>query len=187
MARMYPVNFIWREMHDAATGELRMVMVPEPKYANLARRQFHPGETYPLVVLEPRSRASHSHFFAALHDAYVNLPETISARWQNQEHFRKYLLIETGWFDEEEFRFDSALYAKRFATFYRKEKGADYVRIIIPKSSPTTVIIQTAKSQSAAAMGKKDFTDSKRDVLDLAASFVGTTAAELHKQAGLSP
>src|ERR1700686_3330797 len=103
MARIYPVSMTWQEMHDARTGELRWVMVPVPKFADLARRQFYPNEEYCLVILEPRSRASHSQYFAALHDAYANLPERISARWQSQEHFRKWLLIECGWFDEEEF------------------------------------------------------------------------------------
>ena len=186
MARIYPVNMVWQEMHDARTGELIWVMVPLPKFKNLAQRQFHPGEEYPLVILEPRSRASHSQYFAALHDAYQSLPEKISARWQSQEHFRKWLLIETGWFDEEEFNFDSQLYAKRFAAFYRKEKGNDYVRIINPTSAPKKIIIQSAKSQSAAAMGKTEFEESKRDVLDLAANLIGTKTSELKRHAGRS-
>ncbi len=169
--RMLPVVFRWQDGH----------MVPEARYEKVARRQFAADEDYPMVVLEARSRASHNHFFASVDDAWHNLPEDIAIRWPTAEHLRKWVLVETGWFDEKDFNCESPARAKELAAFIRKV--AEYARIIVHGKQ---VIVREAKSQSEAAMGKEMFQKSKRDVLDLLAAMIGTTRGTLSKEAGRS-
>ena len=166
---MVPVVFDFSEIQPA-DGELILAMIPQARYAKIAKRQFSLGDEYPLVVLEARSRASHNHFHAAIHEGFTNLPEGIAVRFPTENHLRRWVLIETGWFDEKEFDCETAALARRLAAFVRTQ--TEYARISIHGSK---VIVREAKSQSAAAMGKQAFEDSKRDVLDYLATMIGTT------------
>lgn len=181
--RIYPVTFVWRSVDvvDNESGEATraMAMVPLARYDNVSKRQYHPGEEYPLVPLEARSRASHSHYFAALNDYFDNLPHSVAARWPTAEHFRKWCLIETGWFDESEIDCANEQCARQTAVLMRSFD--EYARISVhgPK-----VIIRRAKSQSAVAMTKEPFEKSKNDVLELAAQFVGVPVGQMKREAG---
>lgn len=182
---MRPVVFDWREVDVIdADGEMTRtkVMVPQRRYGNVAATQYELGEEYPLVVLEARSRASHSHYFAVLAEGFKNLPENISARWLTSEHYRKWALIECGWFTEKEIDFGSSSYAKRAAILLHDEFD-EFARIFQPNNG-SKLIVRRAKSQSAAAMGKDAFQKSKTDVLDLLASMVGVDTETLKRQAG---
>ena len=170
-AKMRPVLFQW-------SGE---AMIPEARFMPLCDRQFVVGENYPLLPVEERSMASHNQFFAAVHDGWMNLPENISVRWPSAEHLRKWCLIETNFFNESDFDFETEEQALRFAVFYRKVD--DYARIY-PHGKK--IIIRVAKSQSKAAMGKETFQASKTAVLDLIESMVGVKSGTLNKEAGKS-
>lgn len=182
--RIYPVNCKWTEVEitdaDGISSRL-MAMVPTPRYAKLAERQYHPGEEYPLVPLEARSRASHSHYFAALTDGFHNLPESVAARWPSADHLRKWLLVETGWFNESEIDCASPATARQTAVLMRSFD--DYARISVHGSK---VIIRRAKSQSASSMGKDAFEKSKKDVLNLLEEIIGSGRGSLMRQAGRS-
>lgn len=190
--KMLPVVFLWESVettnHDGVV-ERRMAMVPLRRYEKVAQRQFVEAEEYPLVVLETRSRASHNAYFAQVNDAFDNLPEDIQARWQNPNHLRKWTLIQLGWYDENEINWDTPIDAMRCARMYRQwdeklpQNERDYARIWCPSNS-TKVIVRVAKSQSASAMGKQAFEDSKRAVLDYLSDVLGVKLSALKKQAG---
>lgn len=180
--KIYPVVFHWLDV-DVADQQGVMhatkAMVPIARYVNTAARQYHEGEEYPLVIMETRSRASHSQYFAALNDGFHNLPEKIAVRWPTAEHLRKWLLIETNWFDEAEIDCASPKHATQTAALIRSFD--DYARISVHGAK---VIIRRAKSQSIAAMGKQPFEASKKEVLDLLESFIGVSRGSLRKEAG---
>lgn len=191
--KMLPVVFDFTEI-TSLEGEVLTVMVPQARYAKVAARQFQQGEAYPLVVLETRSRASHNQFFAAVQDGFDNLPEDLAGLaermnfktippggWVDANHLRKWALCETGWCDVSPFDFDTKEQAMRLAKFYRAQDL--YAQIIV---RGTHVVIKIPKSQSAAAMAKQPFEDSKRAVLDLIESMVGVKRGTLKKQAGKS-
>ena len=46
-----------------------------PYQAKLADERFVVGERYAMVEHHERSSASHAHYFATLHDLWLNLPE----------------------------------------------------------------------------------------------------------------
>lgn len=184
--RILPVVFNYREVQDRETGEIITAMVPQSRYAKVAKRQYVLGEEYPLVPLEARSRASHSAYFAQINEAFDNLPESIAARWPSAEHLRKWLLVETGWFEEKEYDFDTERDALRLANFIRTED--EYARIFKTQVGPKKwkVIVRRAKSQSAASMAKQAFEDSKKAVLDALEHEIGLARGQLKKHAGRS-
>lgn len=167
--RIVPVNMVWRDVEiadDDGVSTKCKAMVPLARFHNVCARQYADGEEYPLVPLEPRSRKSHNHYFAAIHEAFQNLPENIAARWPSEEHLRKWALCEVGICDETTFRFDKPEDAILLARQYRRNARDDYVHITVSKST-STVILRWAKSQSVAAMGKEAFQESKKAVLEL--------------------
>ena len=196
MTRILPCVFRW-QLVDVVDedGEVhrRKAMVPLPCYDNLAARQYRDGEEHPMVILEPRSRASHSQYFASISDAFDNLPEDLAGiaaqlgiktmspgGFTDPEHLRKWALCETGWCEIAEFDFDAKEEATRLAKFYRRQDSFASITV----RGGTHVTIKTPVSQSAAAMDKEAFEKSKRDVLDLLASIIGVARVQLEREAG---
>lgn len=149
-------------------------MFPVGRFARECDRHFVVGETYRLVEHQDRSRASHDHFFAAIHDAWENLPEHIAARIPTPDHLRKFALIRTGYADQRQLVASSKAEARRLAAFVRP---MDEYAIVSVEGCVVTVF--TAQSQSMKAMGKSRFQASKQAVLDWVANLIGTTPAAL--------
>lgn len=164
-----PIRCLW-------DGE---AFVPERRFGPLCDRHFIVGEAYPLVVQEQRSQASHSHYFAALHDAWANLPEHLAERFVTAEHLRRYALIKAGYRDERTIVAASKAEALRLAAFVRPMDEFAVVTV-----SEAVVTVYTAKSQSLRAMGRADFQASKDAVLGIVADMIGTAPATLRREAG---
>lgn len=184
MAKIYPVTFKWQQVEIVdpdGVSVRRKAMVPLARYGNVADRQFHDDEEYTLVPLEARSRASHNAYFAAIHEGFQNLPEKIAARWPTEEHLRAWLLVETGWCDEMDVELASEDEARKLVRRTRSE--SPYARI---HHNGRRVLVRYPKSQSAAAMSKQAFEDSKRDVLELLEHLIDVPKDSLKKEAGKS-
>jgi hypothetical protein len=177
-----PIAYVWREVEYVSDdGEIQrgFAQVPLARYHNLAASQFDEGEEYLLEEIEPRSMKSHRHFFVMVKEHFDQLPERLSERWPTPEHFRKWCLCETGWYDEKEFELASKRQAMALGTFIRTEDS--FARIIIRDAR---VLVLKAKSQSLKAMGRKDFEASKKDVLALAEEFTGIPTSTMKREAG---
>lgn len=165
----YPLLFQW-------SGE---AMVPASRHwAREADRQFVFGETYRLVEHQERSAATHGHYFAALSEAWQNLPEAVAERFPSAEHLRKFALIKTGYADSRQFVASSKAEARRLAAFMKTPD--EYVMVTVNEA---VVTVWTAQSQSMRAMGKKGFQESKQAVLDYVASLLGVNADQLSANA----
>lgn len=164
MSDLAPQLFVW----DAG----RSVMVPVRRA--LADKTYVDGESYRLGVIEERSANSHSHYFAALNEAWMNLPDDMAERFPTVEHLRKYALIQAGFRDERSIACASKAEALRIAAFI---KPMDGYAVVIVREAVVTVL--TAKSQSMKAMGKEDFQQSKQKVLDLVSVMIGVTPDDL--------
>jgi hypothetical protein len=138
------------------------VMRPLARFAKLADKQFVVGLTYPMVVAEERSIASHRQYFAALHEYWLNLPEPEAERFPTEEHLRKWCLIKAGFADERSIVCSSKAEALRLAAFI---KPMDTYSVVDVREA--TIRVYTAQSQSMRAMGKKDFQASKQAVLEI--------------------
>lgn len=164
-----PIFFHW-------DGE---AMVPLARFAKLADQEFVVGLDYPLVVQESRSRASHNHFFAAVEEAWRNLPEHIAEQYPNSDKLRKHALIRAGYRDERSIACASKAEAQRVAAFVKPMD--DYAIVLVTEA---VVTVYTAKSQSLRAMGRKVFQESKDAVLAVLADMVGVQPVDLQREAG---
>jgi hypothetical protein len=162
-----PISFSW-------DGE-----VMRPKVPRLADRFYVVGEDYRLVVLEERSAASHSHYFAALNEAWKNLPEDMAEEYPTVDHLRKRTLIRCGYRDERSIVCASKAEAQRVAAFVKPFD--DYAIVVAVES---VVRVYTAQSQSMRAMGKARFQESKDQVLGMVAEMVGVKVDQLKREAG---
>lgn len=167
------VTFRW----DATNG----VMVPLPRFGNVCARQYVDGEEYPLEIVQVRSRASHSHYFASLYGIWENLPDEIAKRFPTADHLRRDALVHEGYYTEKMFACESPGHARNLAGFIRKVDG---FAVIVIKANVVQVL--EAKSQSLAAMGKQEFEESKKAVLDRCSAMIGVTAAEAKKEGARS-
>ena len=147
-----------------------------PLRPRAADREYVVGEVYTLVPEELRSSASHRHFFAAVHEAWQNLPEDMADRFPTSEHLRKWALIKAGYRDERTIACSSKAEALRIAAFI---KPMDSYAVVVVREK--TVVCLTAKSQSARAMKKKEFQESKDAVLRVLSELLGVSTDELRK------
>lgn len=143
------------------------------------RSAFAPGERYRVQLVEDRSMASHRAYFAAISEAWLNLPDGAYDEFQSPEMLRKKALIRAGYADERTFVCASKAEASRMAAFMRP---MDEYAIVSVKEA--TVTVWTAKSQSVKAMGRKEFQRSKDAVLNVISGLIGVDVETLHQNAG---
>ena len=157
------------------TGE---AMVPARGFQRRADAAFVVGETYRLEPVEDRSAASHRHYFAAINEAWANLPEHMAERFPTPEHLRKWCLVKTGHADSRQIVASSKAEALRLAGFIRPMDEYAVVSV-----ADAVVTVWTARSQSVKAMGKAAFQQSKDDVLRVLSELIGVEPAALRKHA----
>lgn len=141
----------------------------------LATERFGDGEVILVATEHERSMRSHRHYFAMLHDLWVNLPERYATeQWaQSIEHLRKYALIRCGYSETTTFVCSSAAEAARWAANMRP---IDEFSIVLAKGA--TVVRYAAQSQATKVMGSKVFAKSKEDVLGFVEELVRDAAPE---------
>jgi hypothetical protein len=152
-------------------------MQPTRGFARLADQEFVIGEVYTLAEVDAsRSMASHRHYFAAVYDAWLNLPELDAERFPTADHLRKYALIRAGYCDSREIVCSSKAEAVRLGAFVKPMDPYALVAV-----SGSCVRVYTAKSQSAKAMGRKVFQESKDAVLGVLAGMIEVSKEQLLK------
>lgn len=143
-----------------------------------AAEMFGPGEVVNLQAVEDRSAASHRHYFAAINEAWQNLPEGMAPHYPSPEHLRKRALIQAGYADCQSFAASSRREAVKLAAFL---VPVDPFSLVTLEGS--TVTRWTAQSQSQRAMGKQVFQESKEAVLGVLADMIGVTPDTLQRAA----
>lgn len=141
-----------------------------PFWARKADQHYVIGEKYDLTVHQARSSKSHRHYFVAVHQAWLNLPEDLADQFPTDEHLRKYALIKAGYCDSTTLVCESRADAVMASTFIR---AFDSGSIIVAKDNVVTRY--TAKSQSEKAMGNEEFNSSKQRVMEVLAGMIGVT------------
>lgn len=153
-------------------------MIPARGFAKRCDAEFTIGMAYNLEAVEQRSAKSHAHYFAAINEAWQNLPEDQADRFPTSEHLRKWCLIRAGFAEQRQIVAASKAEAQRLAAFV---KPMDSYAVVTVRDAVVTV--WTAESQSQRAMGKERFQASKTAVLELLALMIGTDPVELGRAA----
>lgn len=164
---MTPILFSWDGEVMRPVGHV---------WAKRADKEFVIGEAYTLDQHFERSTASHRQYFAAVNEAWKNLPEALAADFPSMEHLRHYALIKAGFCDSNTLVCSSKAEAIRVAAFIRPNDEYSIVTV-----SGLTVTRFVAKSQSYRAMPGGEFERSKEAVLGIVSAMIGTTPAELKK------
>ena len=152
-------------------------MVPKRGFAKRCDELYVVGEYYLLEPREDRSMRSHKQFFAAIHEIWMNLPLERAALHPTPEHLRHWLLIVTGYRNQSVIVAANPGEARKIAALATR---AD--KFVVTQIDGSIVTINTAESQSLAAMKKDRFEASKRACLDEGAALIGKTreAVEAH-------
>ena len=135
------------------------------------------GEVLTWEEIKTRSINSHSHYFASVHDAWLNLPEQYAMEFPNDTALRKFALIKTGYCKTHKMVAINNSEAIKLASFMQSLEEYSICEV-----TGNVVTVWTADSQKYRAMGKKLFQKSKDDVLTFLSQFIGTDIATL-KQA----
>lgn len=154
---------------------------PIPRFMKLFHEQFAEGEEIPLDKVQQRSMASHNHYFAALHEGYMNLAEEFAQEFDSEEHMRHWCLCKEGFCTSTRWVMNTADDARQLREALKKADAATIVGV-----SGNVATVYHPFSQSMATMGKEAFEASKQAVLARVASMANTTPAELKKNAGRS-
>ena len=149
------------------------------RFLKLADEQHGQGEVVNLAPVEDRSAASHRHYFAAIREAWMNLPEHLADRYPTPESLRHAALNRAGHCDVETFVASSKAEAMRMAGFLRSGVR-DGVEVVVNGAAITRL---TPHSQSTKAMGKETFEASKEAVLNTISKLIGVRTADLHEAA----
>lgn len=167
-------------MNPVAFRFLNGSMVPiNSFFAARAAKQFEPGRAYVLVPKEGRSIESHNHYFACLHDAWLNLSEEYADEIPTEDHLRAWALVKAGYADRHIITCVSHDDALRVAAI-----SASREKIRIINVDDCVVTIWIPHSQSMRDMGKETFQASKTAVLDIVAAMARTSRGELEANAG---
>jgi hypothetical protein len=147
---------------------------PRPAFRREADKQFVVGQTYRLAEYEDRSQTTHNHQFAAINEAWKNLPERLAAQFPSPLHLRKRALIETGFFKETRLDVGSQAAASAVATTLRAKD--EFAWIVVRGG---IVVMREAKSQKRTAMDKAEFQASKTAALEWVANLIGVEPDQL--------
>lgn len=131
------------------------------------------GEVLTWERMEARSTESHNHYFAAIHEAWINLPETVAGEFPNPESLRKYALIKAGYCTVKKVACLTASAANELTTYLLSIDS-----FLLCEVYGNVATVYRAQSQSMKAMGKKEFQKSKQAVLDILSSMIGAEVKE---------
>lgn len=153
-------------------------LIPMRRHAKDLDASLVIGEKYRVEVTEERSAKSHNHYFAQLHELWLNLPEDQAEQFPNEESLRKFALIKSGFCERSDVVCANNREAMKYAAVIARLDPYTIVSI-----SERTVSSWTAQTQKKAAMGAKEFQASKSAVLDFCSSLLGIDPAEQRGEA----
>jgi len=134
---------------------------------------LEPGSIAAWQTVEVRSGKSHRHYFAAVHQAWLNLPEHLVDEFPSSEHLRKYALIKSGFCTMTKLACKTNADAINVCTLMSKMDT-----YAICEVTGGVVTVRQAYSQSIPAMGRKKFQESKDAVFRVLSELIGSTVTE---------
>lgn len=157
-------------------------MTPLPRFLGRCADDFAVGGIYRLRRDKDRSDESHGHYFACIHQAFVNLPERYAERFASEEHLRKWCLIRAGYRNEHTVIAASAAEAREIAVL---AGVLDEFAVVHAEDNIVTVWVaksQKRKKLDGDGMDKEEFEASKEAVLRECSRLIGVDVVALLAQ-----
>ena len=151
-------------------------LMPLAHHVRAFRTAFAEDRVYWLTEHKDRSGRSHRHFFAAVREAWQQLPEHLAPRFPSPDHLRAFALIKGGFKRDRVYPLASRDDALRLATYITSKDPFAVVDI-----TDAVLTVSEAESQSEDAMEADRFELSKRAVLEIVASMIGVDVSALHR------
>lgn len=148
-----------------------------PHVARKADEEYIVGQVYIVTAEHQQSALSRAHQFAWLHDAWLSLPDHISARFLDEDQLRRHALIAGGFASTTVIDCATNAEARRWMKILT---GEDPYCII--KVEGTSLMRFTARSQSTRSMGAKDFQASKDAVLRYVSDLLDANPKDVERQ-----
>ena len=142
-----------------------------------ADHQFVVGQIYLVTGEHEQSALSRAHQFAWLHEAWLSLPDAVSARFIDEDHLRKHALISGGFASTTVIDCATNAEAKRWMKILTSEDPYCIVKI-----EGTSLMRFIARSQSPRSMGSKEFQRSKDSVLQYVSNLLEARPQDVEKQ-----
>jgi hypothetical protein len=141
--------------------------------------KYKRGDSVWLTELEESSPETRGHYFAVIKKAFDNMPKEWG--FLNEQHLRKWCLIECGYCHIEEVVCASEKEARLKAdgVILSNRLREDYC-IVIAKGNVIRIV--TAESQRMKAMGRRRFQDSKQAVIEKLADMLRVTVEQLTEE-----
>jgi hypothetical protein len=175
MSRDGPLRFQWDERNG----------VWYPLDVRACRQRYMDKQFVTFTEFEPRSRDSHSHYFASVNDMWNNLPDDLRQDFKTAEQLRKHALIMTNWHHSRVIVCSSKSVAREMAVAMRGALG-EYRVISVHGKTVVELIARSQKMTGAGAMGKRDFQKSKDDVMAWIANLLDVDVEVAKREAGRS-
>jgi len=160
-------------------GEGRFV-APTLYWRTVCDGLFTARTRYVFTQQQERSWKSHKHYFASVNEAWSNLPEKYANRYPTPDHLRKEALVACGYYEQREFVCETRDAALRLARFLRSDKETFAIISVHERA----VVERRPKSQKQRVMGKKEFQQSKDDVMAYVWNLVGVDPAQAAGETG---
>lgn len=174
-----PVACIFRQ----ATKTFEVIQ----RHHNIVCELYTDGETYMMEEREERSSASHAYYFAAVNEAWANLPDDQKQQLPSAEHLRKWALIKAGYYNETLMACENKAQAVAWAQWLRRRDDYSEIAAVYIQGDDGNYHwyfrLREAKSQSRQNMNKQEFEASKRDVLDILAGAIEVRRRDLEQAA----
>lgn len=167
MSKQSPVMFRWNG--DA--------MEPaSQRWVDTCNERYVVGQVYSMEEVHQRSDATHAHYFAVLHQAWLSLPDDMAAQFPTDDHLRAHCLIKAGFCEKRSVNASSITEARKLAVWARPLNP-----LAIITTEGTMVTIWTAMSQNYRSMDKATFQRSKQAVLEILDDMLGTARGTVEK------
>jgi len=134
---------------------------------------LEPGTVAAWQPVEVRSSKSHRHYFAAVHDVWLNLPEKLADDFPSSEHLRKWALIKAGFCSITRLACKTNADAITACNLMSKMDSYSICEVI-----GNVVTVYQADSQSIPVMGRAKFQESKAAVFRVLSELIGSTVSE---------
>lgn len=148
---------------------------PLPRFQAQCDRELVVGARYLMEPIDEVQSARDRAYFAAIREAWSNLPEGLAEQFPSPNDFRRHLLVACGFCTTKRLRFASAQAAMEALPVF-----AGLAALVEVQGA--VVVVKTPMSQKLrGGMEKADRLRSYQETQDLAAAMIGVSAEDVER------